>query len=113
MIKIPKKGEYVRFKNYENKMKSPFIIYANFESILVPEDNKKENPDESYTNNHQKHVACSYGSKLVFVDDKLRKLFNSYLGEDVVYSFINSMIKESKCCSHVMKKKFNKELAMT
>ena len=26
MMKIPKKREYVRFKNYERKMKSPFII---------------------------------------------------------------------------------------
>ena len=26
MMKIPKKCEYVRFKNYERKMKSPFII---------------------------------------------------------------------------------------
>ena len=25
-MKIPKKYEYVRFKNYERKMKSPFII---------------------------------------------------------------------------------------
>ena len=25
-MKIPKKREYVRFKNYERKMKSPFII---------------------------------------------------------------------------------------
>ena len=77
------------------------------------EDNKKENPDKSYTNNHQKHVACSYGYKLVFVGDKVSKLFNSYLGEDAVYKFINSVIKESKCCNHVTKKHFKKELVMT
>ena len=40
-IKMPKKGEYVKFKNYESKIKSPFMIYADFESILVPEDNGK------------------------------------------------------------------------
>ena len=33
------KGEYAKFRNYERKIKSPFIIYADFESILVPEDN--------------------------------------------------------------------------
>ena len=26
------------------------MIYADFESILVPEDNGKQNPEESYTN---------------------------------------------------------------
>ena len=34
-IKMPKKGEYATFKNYERKIKSPFIIYADFEIILA------------------------------------------------------------------------------
>ena len=38
-----------------------FMIYGGFESILVPRDNGKQNTNESYTNNYQKHVACSYG----------------------------------------------------
>ena len=38
---------YVKFKNYERKTKSPFIIYVNFESVLVPEGNEKQNPEES------------------------------------------------------------------
>ena len=28
------KGEYITFKNYQNKIKSTFAIYADFESIL-------------------------------------------------------------------------------
>ena len=61
-----------------------------------------------------KPVACSYGYKLVCVDDKFSKAFKSYLGEDAVYNFISSMIEESKYCSDVMKKHFNnKELMMT
>ena len=43
MIKIPKKDKYVRFKNYEANIKSPFMNYADFESIAVPEDNGKQN----------------------------------------------------------------------
>ena len=41
------------------------------------------------------------------------KPFKSYLGKDAVYNFINSMTEESKYCSEVMKKHFNKELVMT
>ena len=37
---MPNKGEYVKFKNIERKINSPFMIYVDFESILVPEDNK-------------------------------------------------------------------------
>ena len=36
---MPKKGEYVKFRNFERKIKSPFIIHADFESITVPENN--------------------------------------------------------------------------
>ena len=109
-----KKVECVRFKSFERKIKSPFMIYEDLERILVPEDKGKQNPYESYTKNiKQKHVAFKYGYKLVCVDDKFSKPFKSYSGEDTVYNFINSMIEESKYCSEVTKKHFNKELVMT
>ena len=92
------------------KKKSPFMIYADFGSILVSEDNENENPNESYTRKYQKHVACSYGYKLLCVKEKFSEAFNSYLGEDTVYNFVSSMTEES---SDVMKKYFNKELLMT
>ena len=41
------------------------------------------------------------------------KSFHSYLGKDAANNFISSIIKESKYCSEVMKKHFNKELVMT
>ena len=60
-----------------------------------------------------KNVVYSYGYKLVCVDDKFIKSFESYLVEDIVYNFINSMIEEINYCSDVMKKQVNKELVMT
>ena len=98
-IKIPKNGEYVKFKNFERKLKSPFMIYVDFERILVPEDNGKQNLNEPCTNKYKKHVACSYGYKLVFVGDKFNKPYKSYLGEGAVYNFISNIIEESKYCS--------------
>ena len=89
------------------------MVYADFESMLVPEDNRKQNPKESYTNKYQKHIACSYGNRLVCFDNQFSKSFKTYLGQDVVYNFINSMIKENKYCSDVIKKYFNKELVMS
>ena len=58
-------------------------------------------------------MACSYGYKLVSVNYKFSKPFKAYLGEIAVFNFINSMIKESKYCSDVVKKHFNKDLAKT
>ena len=110
-IKMTRK--YFRFINYERKIKSPFAIYADFESILVPEDNRKENPGEFYLNKYKKHIPCSYYYNLLCVDKKFSKPFKPYLGKDEVYNYINSMIKGSKYWSGMMKKRFNKELVVT
>ena len=110
---MPKKGKHVKLTKYERKRKSTFMIYTDFESILVAQDNGNKHPEESYANKHQKHIACSYGSQLACVDDKFSKSFKIYLGEDGVWNFINNMIEESKYCTDVMKKLFNKDLMMT
>ena len=74
----------LNLKSLKKNKKTPFIFYVDFESILVSEDNRKQNPNGSYTNKYQKYVACSYGYKLVCDDDKLSKPFKSHLDEDVV-----------------------------
>ena len=45
----------VKFNNCERKIKLPFIIYADFENISVPEDNREQNLEETYRNKYQKH----------------------------------------------------------
>ena len=41
------------------------MIYADFESILVSENNEKQNPDESYTSKHKNHVAYSLRLEII------------------------------------------------
>ena len=60
--------------------------------------------------NIKKHVAFSYGNKLVCVDDKITKSFSSYLGDDAVNNFINNMIEKSKYCTDIMKNILKKNL---
>ena len=66
---IHRKDEYVKFRKCETKIKSPFMIDADSGSILVPEDNVKQNQKEDYANKYQKHIGCSYVNKLFCVDD--------------------------------------------
>ena len=54
-----------------------------------------------------------YNYKLVCLDDEFRKCCKSYLGEDTVYNFINSMIEESKFYNNIMEKLFNQVILMT
>ena len=71
------------------------MIFSEIEGILVLEDNVTQNPNGSCTNKYQKRVACSYGCKLVCVDNKFNKPFKLRLGEHDIYSFINSIIEKS------------------
>ena len=64
---MPAKDEYVKFKNDEKKINPLFIIYPDFESILEPENNGKQNSEESCRNKYQRHIACGYGYKLVLI----------------------------------------------
>ena len=47
----------------------------------MPEDNGKQNPNESYTIKYQKHVAFSYGYKLICVDHKFSRSLNCILAK--------------------------------
>jgi hypothetical protein len=61
--KLPKEGTKIKFNNYKHQVPAPFLIYADFESILVPDKERKmdEPSNESHTTRYQTHQACSYG----------------------------------------------------
>ena len=51
---------------------------------MLPEGNGTQNQEKSYTKKYQNHIDCSYGSKLVCIDDKVHKLFTTCLDWDAV-----------------------------
>ena len=106
------KGEHVALKNHWRKIKSQFLIYACFESISVPKKKLGEKYKWVLYKQISKHVAYSYCSKLISIDDKFSKP-KSYLGEDAVCNFINNTVQESQYCSEVMQRQFNKDFAIT
>ena len=62
---MAQKGKIVKFKNYTRKIKFLFMIYADFESILIPQNKGKQNSDDSYKKKYQNHVGSSYGYKWI------------------------------------------------
>ena len=85
MIQMPKGGEYVQFKIYEGKLKLPFMIYADFESILQSENNEKQNPGESYTNKYE-NTLLAFMAKNSYV---LNLNLNFYLKLNLVNLLLN------------------------
>ena len=80
---------------------------SDFKTILVPEDNEKKNPDESYRNKFQKYITCGYSYKIVRNDYKFSNPFKSYLSEESIFNLISCMVQKSHYCSDVIKKTFN------
>ena len=110
-INMPNKGEKVQFKNYHKQLEVPFVIYADFEAIVEKIHGVKNDPDNSYTDAHQKHTDCSYAYKVVCCyDDQYSKPLQLYRGPDAVYKFIERMLEEEKWCKKTVKKHFNELL---
>ena len=63
--------KYIKFNNYNRKMRVPFVVYADFESF--PEKIHTCSPDESesYTNQYQKHKASGFSYLIKSFDDKI------------------------------------------
>ena len=76
---MPKKVNMLDSKIMKAIQISPFMTFADFESIIGPEDNGKQNLGEPYSNKYQKHAACSFDYKLVCINGKFSQLFKPYL----------------------------------
>ena len=86
-VEMPKQGSTVEFKDGQNQFKVPFIMYADFESILELIESPNPNPNRSYTNEVNQHMPsgwCVY-SKFTYgyVDTPLRL----YRGKDCIETF--------------------------
>ncbi|KAB0790253.1 hypothetical protein PPYR_15409, partial [Photinus pyralis] len=79
----------LKFNNYQNKIKHPFVVYADFESLLKPIEGPQPNPLLQFTTKTFEHEPYSfaYYIKCSF-DDKFSK-FQIYRGANAPVQFIN------------------------
>ena len=97
-VEMPKQGSTVEFKDGQNQFKVPFIMYADFESILELIESPNPNPNRSYTNEVNQHMPsgwCVY-SKFTYgyVDNPLRL----YRGKDCIETFVITSKKKRIDC---------------
>ena len=59
-INMPPPSTYLRFNKFHHSEKTPFVIYADFESLIKPMDNCNPDPNKSYTKKYQKHEPISF-----------------------------------------------------
>ena len=104
-IDMPKEGSILSFKNLHRKMPIPFVIYADFESLIKPIHTTQPFPKESYTNKIQMHKPSSfcYYIKCDF-DDNYSKLVEHTAttedDDDVAQKFVDMLECEIKRIYH-------------
>ena len=125
-IVMPPPGTFLKFKNFHHSEKAPFVIYADFESLIKPMDNCDPDPNKSYTKKYQKHepisfcyyIECFDNSlcKQIFNDDTKRKQLKGYTktkpeDPDAMDVFIKWLEDDVKYIANIKPKKmvFTKE----
>ena len=125
-ISMPPPNTFLRFKNFRYSEKAPFVIYADFESLIKPIDNCDPNPNRSYTKKYQKHEPISFCyyiecfndtlCKEIFNDDTKRKQLRYYVktkpeDPDAIDVFIKWLEDDVKFLANIEQKKmvFTKE----
>ena len=117
--KMPKEGTFACFKNHNNRLQAPFVIYADFESILpkrAPSGGEGGEGGEgggAPSGAYQEHIACGFSYKVVCsFDDKHSRPLQGKRGKDVVYDFLNCLLYEEKRCAKILRET-NKPIVMT
>ena len=87
-------NRYLQFKNYHKQDKIKFVVYADFESLLIPIQGCQPSNDKSFTQNVHKHMPCAYSYVVVSSIKKYTKPPVTYRGKDAVEHFLYSILKE-------------------
>ena len=58
------KDRIVKFRNYKNKMKCPFVVYADTEAIVVPKTKTVMKGIKEETEEYDEHQVCAYSFKV-------------------------------------------------
>ena len=97
-IKMPEEGTFVHFKNHHKKMDMPFVIYADFESLMKAIHSTQQNSKNSYTEKKVLHKPISFCYYVkCFFDDKFSKKIEytaTSEDEDVAQIFVDKLEKE-------------------
>ncbi|PFX13987.1 hypothetical protein AWC38_SpisGene21896 [Stylophora pistillata] len=98
--KVPQPETSIIFKNYYKKVDVPFVIYADFESIIKPLHSSQPYPEKCYTEKKQLHIPVSfcYYIKCSFDDTHSKKVVYTAKSEDedLAQIFVNMLEKEVK-----------------
>lgn len=113
---LPDKGTYLQFKNFERHHNVPFVVYADFETILKPFQTCEQPLTESFTSNKQIHIPVAFAYYVVCSYDESLNRFVQYRGPDCASKFLHYLYKHVSEIYEILNNKvpmtFTKENAL-
>ena len=109
-IKMPDDdNKILQFKKIEAQERLPFIIYADFESILEQKETVDRDSTRSWTENYLTHIPCSFAMHTISTDKRFYSEPKVYFGEDSAEKFIDLVLREAKVIRKFLKNKIPME----
>ena len=76
------KDNILEFNQYVQSDKIPYIIYADFESLIKKIDVSGNNPENSSATKIGEHIPCGYSMSTIWAFDNIENKHTLYCGED-------------------------------
>ena len=95
-IEMPNKKPIVEYSNGQYQFKVPFMMYADFESILEPIQGASNNPNVSSTRGVNIHTPSGWCVYSKFAYGKVTNPLTQYRGSDCVGKFCEHIISKAK-----------------
>ena len=93
---FPTPGENImKFKNFGNSLEVPFTIYADFETLVIPNDDAKKT---------KKHVPSGVSCSTVSKFPEFNRGIFSYTGPDVMEKFFEHLDSERKRIDEILRR---------
>lgn len=81
----------LEYRNYQKQMEVPFVVYADFESILKPIHTSQPNPQHSFQQKTYHHEVYSFAYIIKRSFDNTLSPVNLYRGEDAAAKFVKDI----------------------
>ena len=122
IYRFPLPKTYLKFFSVRNQLPAPFVIYADFECLLMPTNDGAEDPipqagpplkkRKQRTQNYSKHIPCAVGLYIVPSSPTFfTARYETYTGVDVVDWFLNRLLTIEQELGRILKDE--KKLVMT
>ena len=100
-VEMPKQGSTIEFKDGQNQFRVPYIMYADFESILEPMDHGSSDPNQSYANEVNQHALSGWCVYSKFAYGDVHNPLRIYRGKDCIETFCNYIKGEAHRLYHM------------